>query len=99
VSDPLSLDEIRKLFQEAQEEIKDLREGWKKAILQTKINLLPETEAAVHIEELEQEITRLRAALKFYGAAVNYEREMGMRPASPIQLDKGKIARAALGSK
>ncbi len=43
-----------------------------------------------------EEIKRLREAMRFYAAPTTYEEEMGMRPASPIQLDRGERARSAL---
>jgi len=49
-------------------------------------------EIAREIRQAEE----LREALRFYAAEVNYERERGMREASPIELDCGEIARTAL---
>ena len=36
-----------------QKELTEAREGWRQGVMQQKINMLPETEAAVHIAELE----------------------------------------------
>ena len=36
----------------------ELRGGWRQSVLQKEVNLLPETEAAVHIAELQDEIAK-----------------------------------------
>ena len=104
MTDPPDLDEIRKQFRHSGigiisvlcDEIERLADEVERLRDQ---DTVAKALAGPLIQDQREEIARLRKALKFYGAAVNYEREMGMRPASPIQLDKGKIARAALGSK
>ena len=41
------------------ERVTELKEGWRQGILQKKVNLLPETEVAVHIAELQERVAEL----------------------------------------
>ena len=45
-------------------ELAETKEGWRLSIEQHRINVMPETESAVHIAELEAENEALRAALE-----------------------------------
>ena len=53
-------DEVERL----QGKLAETEEGWRLGVEQRKINCFPETEAAVHIAELEQEIDRLTHELE-----------------------------------
>ena len=68
-----------------------------------KRSTIQEREGVIYTDRLGEEVVQLRAenarlreALRFYAAKVSYEEEMGMRSASPIELDRGERARAVL---
>ena len=50
-------------------ELAETKEGWRLAIEQHRVNVMPETESAVHIAELETEITRLSSEVDRHEAA------------------------------
>lgn len=45
-------------------ELAETKDGWRLGIEQHRVNVMPETESAVHIAELEAENERMRAALE-----------------------------------
>jgi len=47
--------DLQARLEKAERDRDELREGWRQSVIQKKVNLLPETEAAVHIAELEQD--------------------------------------------
>jgi hypothetical protein len=58
--------------------------------------------AVLHALELKDEVAKLRAALEFYADRVNWVRARGhgaVGNIEPAQLDKGRVARKALGLK
>ena len=72
-------------LRELERKLAETKEGWRLGIEQHRVNVMPETEAAVHIAELERDNARLREAagesatlLADLAAALN---ENGPRPA------------------
>ena len=53
-----------------QERVRELEEAWKQGVLQREIHLLPETEAAVHIAELQDRLDTVNHALRLEQSAV-----------------------------
>lgn len=54
---------LKERIAELERELAETKEGWRLGILQKEVNLLPETEAAVHIEELERRFQAVRDTL------------------------------------
>ena len=68
----MSRDTIRTLADEVERleaELAETKEGWRLSIEQNRVNVMPETESAVHIAELETEIARLRSGVDRLEAA------------------------------
>lgn len=60
----LELERLAAEVERLKGELAETKEGWRQGVLQKEINCLPQTEAAVHIEELQTENAKLRNVLE-----------------------------------